>query len=162
MATKRINYNLRIKAIRPYVSLKYKTKTTRPRHLTQKQKLRITLLYNEIAALKNRPYKISRPKDLKKFEAARQYSVQPKIKYLKVVFVPVGKGKVKIKFKKGKLYVEQDHVISTDIIFDQEKLALNPIEYVNEAIANSPAKAFNIMANQYEIPTGIGRDFLAT
>jgi len=160
MATKRIDYDQRIKAIRPYVSLPYKSKTSRPRVLSQSQKRRITFYYNEIAALKNRPYKISKPTNKKNLQAAQEYSGQPNLKYLKVAFVPVGKGKAKIKFKKGKIIVEQEHVTSSDILFDINLLAENPLQYVKDTIAKSPGKSFNIMAGRYEIPTGHNRDSL--
>ena len=159
MASK-INYDQRIKEIRPFVSLPYKLKTSRPRSLSLKQKRRITLYYNEIAALKNRPYKISKPSNKKNLRAAQEYSGQPKLKYLKVAFVPVGSGKAKIKFKKGKIYVEQDHVTSTDVLFNMQNLAQNPIAEVKEKLALTPGKSFNIMAGKYEIPVGYNRESL--
>lgn len=159
MASK-INYTARMKAIKSYVDFSYSPRTTNTRRLKRSQKSKITRYYNEIAALKNRPYKITRPSSKRNLQAAQKYSGQPNLKHLKVAFVPVGSGTAKIKYKKGKIYVEQEYITTTDIIFNQSSLAKDPIKEVNDKIAFSQGKSFNIMAGRYEIPIGYDRDSL--
>lgn len=160
MATRRVNYTQRMKAIKSYVDFSYSKRTTSTRRLTRKQKYKITQYYNEIGALKNRPYKISRPGSKTKLRTAQKYSGQRPLKHFRVAFVPIGQGKAKIRYKKGKIYVEQEHVTTTDLLFNPEQLATDPIQHTKDIIAGSSGKSFNIMAGRYEIPYGYDRSSL--
>lgn len=163
MKKQKVNYLKRFKAISSFVDFKYTPKFLQSKGLTQKQKLKITKYFKEVSALKNRPHKIYKTKSQSKLLKAQQYSGQDLKKFplLKAAFIPTGKSqKVKVSFKKGKIYVQEDYVTTTEILFVPSKLLKEPIKHVKEVIAKNKAKSFNIMAGRYEIPAGYNRSSL--
>lgn len=158
----RVNYNKRFKAISRFVSFSYKERFLNSRGLTRKQKLKITKYFNEVAALKNRPHKVYATKSKIRLAKAQEFAGQSKKKFplFKVAFVPTGNTKVQIKFKKGKIYVLEQHITTTEILFDQSKLLENPKDHVTQKLEGVKARGFNIMAGRYEIPIGYNKDSL--
>lgn len=155
--TKQI-YLKRFKEIAPYVSFSYSDRFLSSRRITHKQKVKITRYYKQVAFLKSLPHQIYRPKSEEKLRAAREYSGQTRgFDQMTVAFIPTGGKKVKVKYSKGKITVAERHVSTTDILFDQKDLFIDPIKHVKKKLKSTKAKGFNIMAGTREIPFGESR-----
>jgi hypothetical protein len=141
----------RLKAIRPYVDFDYNLNS----EPTKSQKAKVRRYYEEITALRNRPYQVYRPRRADRLRPAQQFAQHEKLlPGIKVAFIPTdGKSKVRLRFRgKGDIVAKSEHVSISSVELSRRGLAGDTERYVRGRISSNPAKNFTIQAGRYEIP----------
>ena len=123
---------------------------------TAAQKSRVTRAFTAVDKLASRAHKVIRPrnkKNLKRLQQAAQHGKT--IKGLKVAFVPVAdpENKIKIKYTKSAVKIQENKVGKTYIEFDKEKLITSPKQEIRAKVDANPARVYNVGNEHYFINT---------
>lgn len=165
MATKKINYIKRIKAIRPFVNFDYNLNDVKKIGLSPSQKREVTKYFKAVNQLTARPFHAYRPKTKKNLEVSREYAHPDiKLKYLNTIFIPTdGKKGVRVKISKsGEMKVKTKYVTQKYIPLNKVKLAKDAKSHVKTEIKKYPeADNFLIRCGMYEIQQPAGRKNIA-
>jgi hypothetical protein len=151
----------RFQSIKQFVNFDYNLKG----ELSGYDKRKIKSYFDEVKALTARPNQIVKPKSAKRLKQVQKFAQhEGKLKGLKVAFVPTnGRDKVTVKYKKDKVIFQTDFVDSTYVELDPELLTDDPIDHVNQQIAEQApnAKKFTIATAEYEIAGSHDPDTIA-
>ena len=145
----------RLKAIRPYVSFKYKLS-----ELTPYQKRKIKKYYEYIDELSARNHVIYKSRSKNNIQIAKDYSGQVGFNEVKVAFVPVADAEnpPEIRIKNGQLEIITDHIHTTAIFFDPFLLQADPEEHARQLLSDQPDNArYTVICGVNEIPQGRSR-----
>jgi len=143
-------YNDKLKEIRPYIDFNFNLNEK----LTPAQKSKITRYHKAIVEIKRHSNQIYRPRRKDHLKTAQKYGNHPAgHPGIKVAFIPAGKEKIKITFKRnGELTAKSKHVNTRYFEFDQQRLAEMPDTEIARLLKERPnARAFNIQTGIHEI-----------
>lgn len=142
--------------IRPFVAFDYNLN----QNLTPYAKRKIKKYFDEISALQARPNYVYRPRSKQRLDSAQRFAQQETaLSELTVAFIPTYDDKPRITFNANReLILRTRHVTTHALTLDPARLAIDPLQHVNETIAAIPeANRFTVRAGRYEIPQSHAR-----
>jgi hypothetical protein len=149
----------RVKLIRPYVDFDYNLTHGKNGALKHEPsayaKRKVKQYAEEIAALKNRPFQVYRPRTPSHLREAQEFAQHEKfLPGIKVAFIPSdGKSHVRIKFTKKGIKSTVNGITSQIVPLSERGLRGDAADYVRQRIAGNSATQYTILAGKYEIPS---------
>lgn len=128
---------------------------------TPAQKAKVTRYFKEVHELTARPFQVVRLRNKAHLQMAQTVAKHAQgFPQIKVAFVPVASDQpVRVRFTKDSMVVEAKYWDKRELLFDQERLALEGGDEVDRLTKSAPKNTvFTIQAGKYEIPnTGDAR-----
>lgn len=160
-----MNYNDKLKLIRPFITFDYDLRKNLNRELTPNQKRQITIYYDKIfgkdgiANKRGYELKIYRPKNNRNLNKAKTTQNLNGLNKLKAVPFPVAdkkKARVKVN-KKGNIVIRENNVSRTVEPFNKIALVKDELKEVKRITNKYPKNSrFAVLAGNYEINHYVG------